>query len=135
MTDVGYSGTPLVRKLGIKAGQRVLYVAAPESFDPQPLPDGVKPHSRAGAGSYDMIVAFCTDLADLGRRFAPLRDKLPPTGTLWIAWPKKASGVQTDLTDNTVREHGLAQGMVDVKVCAIDAIWSGEKFVFRLADR
>jgi hypothetical protein len=132
---VGYSGTALPRKLGIKAASRVLVVDAPEGFALDGLPRGVVLHQRAGTAPYDVVVAFCPDLAALRRRFAPLARRLTPAGALWVAWPKKASGVRTDLTENVVRDHGLAEGLVDVKVAAVDATWSGLKFVVRLRDR
>jgi hypothetical protein len=131
----GYSGTPLVRKLGIRAGARVLLAGAPPGFELADLPAGVTLHRRAGTGRYDVVLAFCPDRAALVRRFAPLAATLTTAGALWIGWPKKAGGVPTDLTENAVRDHGLAAGLVDVKVAAIDPVWSGLKFVVRLADR
>ena len=134
-SPAGYSGTPLPRKLGIKPDSRVLLVAPPDGFELAGLPPGVVPHERAGTGPYDVVLAFCPDLAALRRRFAPLARRLATAGALWIAWPKKASGVRTDLTENVVRDHGLAAGLVDVKVAAVDATWGGLKFVVRLRDR
>jgi hypothetical protein len=135
VTDsAGYSGTPLPRKLGIAEGTRVLLIGAPDGFDLGPLP-GVELHRRAGRSPYDVVLLFAPDLAHLVRRFAPARDRLTVAGGLWACWPKRASGVATDLTDNVVRAHGLATGLVDVKVAAIDATWSGMKFVVRLRDR
>jgi hypothetical protein len=131
----GYSGTPLPKKLGIAAGRRVLVVSAPDGFVLDPLPDGVTLHARAGRDPYDVILAFCPDLATLHRRFAPLAARLVGNGALWVGWPKRSSGVRTDLDENIVRDHGLAVGLVDVKVAAVDATWSGLKFVYRLADR
>jgi hypothetical protein len=135
VTSAGYSGTPLPRKLGIKPESRVLLVGAPDGFDLGEVPAGAVLHRRAGAGSYDVILAFCPDMATLRNRFGVLAGRLTPAGALWIAWPKKASGVRTDLTENVVRDHGLAEGLVDVKVAAIDPIWGGLKFVVRLRDR
>ncbi len=131
----GYSGTPLPRKLGVKPGSRVLLVDRPDRFDLGELPSDVTLHTRPGRGRYDVVLAFTPDLAALHRRFRPLADRLTPAGGLWIAWPKRSSGVRTDLTDNVVREFGLAAGLVDVKVAAIDATWGGLKFVVRLKDR
>jgi hypothetical protein len=134
----------LPRKLGVKDGSRVLLVAAPEGFDLRPLPGGVelvraaavRGRARgAAAGTYDVVLDFCPDRAALVASFAPLAAHLPPAGALWVAWPKKASGVASDLDDNVVRAHGLEVGLVDVKVAAIDAVWSGAKFVYRLVDR
>lgn len=135
MTTAGYSGTPLPRKLGIKAGSRVLLAGAPDGFELGEVPPGAVLHRRAGSGSYDVVLAFCPDLASLRRQFEPLSRRLTTAGALWIAWPKKASGVRTDLTENVVREHGLAAGLVDVKVAAVDPTWGGLKFVVRLRDR
>ncbi|MGZ4537243.1 MAG: DUF3052 domain-containing protein [Nocardioidaceae bacterium] len=130
----GYSGTPLPRKLGIKPGHRVLLVGAPEDFDLGPLPE-VQLNRRAGRTPYDVILAFTPDRRALDRRFAPLADRLIGNGGLWIAWPKRSSGVPTDLDENVVRDVGLAAGLVDNKVCAVDHTWSGLRFVIRLRDR
>jgi hypothetical protein len=130
----GYSGTPLPRKLGIKEGHRVLLVGAPSDFDLGSLP-GVDVHRRAGRAPYDVIVAFTPDRRTLDRRFSALAGRLVTNGGLWIAWPKRSSGVPTDLDDNVVRAVGLATGLVDNKVCAIDETWSGQRFVVRLRDR
>jgi hypothetical protein len=134
-TQAGYSGTPLPRKLGIRPGHRVLLTGAPEGFDLGPLPDGVTQARRAGSAPYDVILVFCPDRATLERRFTGLAERLVPNGGLWVAWPKKASGVETDLDENTVRGTGLAAGLVDNKVCAVDHTWSGLRFVYRLAAR
>jgi len=125
----GYSGTPLPRKLGIGEHSRVRLLAAPEGFA-QSI--GVVPRAR---GQADVIVAFFTSRARLTKQFAGLRATLDPAGGLWIAWPKKASGVATDLDENIVREIGLEERLVDNKVCAIDDVWSGLRFVVRLKDR
>jgi hypothetical protein len=131
MSDPG-SSTPLAGKLGIKPGSRALVVSAPPGWQvdaPAPV------HTRAGGDPYDVILLFCPDLAALVRRFVPLSARLTTAGALWVAWPKKSSGVPTDLSDAVVREYGLSVGLVDVKVCAIDETWSGLKFVRRLRDR
>jgi hypothetical protein len=125
----GYSGTPLPQKLGIKNGARVRLSSAPPDFA---RTIGVVPRAR---GEADVIVLFTHSRAELARDFARLRKALHQDGGLWVAWPKKTSGVATDLTEGVVREHGLAQGLVDNKVCAIDDTWSGLRFVVRLADR
>jgi hypothetical protein len=132
----GYSGTPLVRKLGIRPGSRLALIAAPDGVDELlgELPDGVVVRRRA-RGSCDVIVVFCTRRSELERRLPALRAALDQAGGLWVAWPKRASGVETDLSDCAVRELGLAAGLVDNKVCAIDATWSGLRFVYRLVDR
>jgi hypothetical protein len=132
----GYSGTPLVQKLGIKPDARLHLANAPADFDTTlgPLPPGVEHVGTAGK-NIAVAVLFVKDRADLAARFAKLAARLAPHGMLWVGWPKKASGVPTDLTENAVREIGLAAGLVDVKVCAIDDVWSGLKFVYRLKDR
>jgi hypothetical protein len=133
----GYSGTPLPRKLGIKPGHRVLLLRAPEGFEHATLgdlPDGVRVARRAG-GSVDVIVAFHTRRAELERDLGRLRALMEPAAGLWIAWPKRASGVETDITEDVVREIALPTGLVDNKVCAIDATWSGLRLVIRLRDR
>jgi hypothetical protein len=132
----GYSGRPLPAKLGLKPGTRVLLLNAPLDLPGlDSLPAGVTAHRRAGAGGYDVVLIFCPDLATLRRRFATGVRLLAVAGAVWVCWPKKASGVATDLGEKAVREHGLTAGLVDVKVAAIDATWSGLKFVRRLADR
>ena len=131
----GYSGTPLAKKLGIKAGDEVLLDGAPAGFTVDGRPDGVTVRRRAGSGPYPVIVAFCPDLKRLRSRWDRLHELTTTAGVLWIAWPKKASGVVTDLTENAVREHALAHGRVDVKVCAIDDVWSGLANVVRVKDR
>jgi hypothetical protein len=132
----GYSGTPLVRKLGIKPGARLGLLPAPDGFDETlgELPDGVAVRRRA-RGPLDVIVAFHLRRAELERRLGTLRDALDPAGGLWIAWPKRASGVATDIDENVVRALGLEAGLVDNKVCAIDEVWSGLRLVYRLRDR
>jgi hypothetical protein len=132
----GYSGTPLVKKLGIKEGHVVVFPGAPGDFETTlgALPDGVFVKSRL-AGRADVIVYFTRRRAELERRFGALKRALEPDGGLWIAWPKRASGVATDVTEDVVREVGLAAGLVDNKVCAIDETWSGLRLVYRLADR
>ena len=131
----GYSGTPLHRKLGIAAGQSVLLDGAPAGFDLPDLPDGVRLERRAGAGPYDVVLCFCPDAARLSGRWPALHPRTTPAGALWVAWPKRSSGVPTDLDGNRVREFVLAHGRVDVKVCAIDEVWSGLKNVIRKGDR
>ena len=133
----GYSQTPLAKKLGIKAGHRVLIANAPPRFSATlgELPDGASLATRSGKKPYDVVVAFFTTVRDLEHRFATLAKHLVPAGGLWIAWPKKAARMQTDLDEKHVRRIGLASGLVDNKVCAIDEIWSGLRFVIRLRDR
>jgi hypothetical protein len=132
----GYSNKPLIAKLGIKSGARLLLLAAPPGYAKTlgPLPKGVV-QAKTLVGVFDFIQFFTTRRADLERRFAGLARALEPARMLWVSWPKKAAGVPTDLTENVVREVALAGGLVDVKVCAVDDTWSGLKLVRRLKDR
>ena len=132
----GYSGTPLPKKLGIRPGHRVALLHAPEGFEDTlgELPGDVAVRRRA-RGPLDVIVAFVRSRTELDRGLEEWRAALDPAGGLWIAWPKQSSGVATDLSDGVVRAAGLARGLVDNKVCAIDTTWSGLRFVVRLADR
>ena len=134
-----YSGTPLPKKLGIKPGHYVLFHDAPEGFDPQPLPYDVTVDTTedGGTGPYDVIVAFAKDRATLAEDYARLPALLAKNGSLWMCWPKKASKMVTDVSENAVREDALALpvGLVDVKIAAIDDTWSGLKLVYRLDRR
>jgi hypothetical protein len=133
----GYSGTPLPRKLGIKPGHRVLLFGAPEGFAEGTLgelPEGVRLRTRA-SGVADVIVAFHRRRAELAKRMPALRERMDPAAGLWIAWPKRAAKVETDLTEDVVRELALANALVDNKVCAIDETWSGLRLVIRVEDR
>jgi DUF3052 family protein len=125
----GYSGTPLPQKLGIKPGGKVTLLDAPDDIEAllEPLPEGALLR-RQGRAAADVILLFVKARADLSKRFAPAERTLAEGGRLWVAWPKKTSGVATDLTEDRVREVGLAEGLVDNKVCAIDAVWSGLQF-------
>jgi hypothetical protein len=134
----GYSGTPLPKKLGIKPGARLGLVGAPDDFAETlgDLPDGVSSGRVArGRGQFDVIVCFARSAKELARDLATLPARLDPDGGLWIAWPKKSGGLTTDLTEAEVRARGLATGLVDNKVCAVDDTWSGLRFVVRVADR
>jgi hypothetical protein len=131
----GYSGTPLPKKLGIKPGARVLLDGAPADLDLEPLPDGVHIDDRAGGEPYDVVLLFTPESGRLRDRWPESVGHLETAGRLWVCWPKKSSGVPTDLTENVIRDYGLEQGLVDVKVCAVDATWSGLAFVRRLKDR
>jgi hypothetical protein len=128
----GYSGKSLVDKLGIKAGMRV-YVDRPPSHLGELL-DGVTFTTRLRR-QVDVVLVFVTDRSRLDRRLPTLVERTVTNGMVWVCWPKKASRVKTDLDENAVRELGLAAGVVDVKVAAVDDTWSGLKFVRRLADR
>ena len=133
---VGYSGTPLARKLGITDGSRVGLLRAPEGFDEEldPLPDGVTVLRRLAPG-LDVAVLFVTERQELERRFPAVAKAVFPAGGFWVAWPKRASKVPTDLTEDVLREVGLTQGLVDNKVCAVTEVWSGLRFVWRKENR
>jgi hypothetical protein len=136
-SPAGYSGTPLPKKLGIKDGHRVLLLGAPDGFAEGTLgelPEGVKVGTRA-AGKADVLVSFHTERGDFEQRLPKLRAAMEPAAGLWIAWPKKAAKVPTDMTEDVVREVALPTGLVDNKVCAIDATWSGLRLVIRLSER
>jgi hypothetical protein len=132
----GYSGTPLVKKLGIKEGSRIALVNAPKDFEAElgKLPDNVK-FMKSTTKWLDLILFFVLSERILAKDFAKLATRLTSNGMIWIAWPKKSSGVTTDLTFERVQRIGLDAGLVDVKICAIDDTWSGLKFVYRLKDR
>jgi hypothetical protein len=134
----GYSGTPLPKKLGIKLGHQVTVLRSPRGFDRllHPLPDEVTLKlDLRGRCPLNVIVLFCEKRSVLTRRFAAAAARLDSAGGLWVAWPKKSSGLQTDLDEAGVRSHGLEAGLVDNKICAIDDTWSGLRFVIRLKDR
>src|SRR5688572_20620681 len=132
----GYSSTPLAKKLGIKEGFRIALVNAPKDFQSElgELPDKVEFVKRP-TKSLDIVLFFVLSERALARDFAKLAEKLKTNGMIWIAWPKKSSGVATDLSFECVQRIGLDAGLVDVKICAIDETWSGLKFVYRLKDR
>ena len=132
----GYSGTPLAKKLGIRDGARVALLGAPPGFRGAlaPLPEGVR-FARGAERPLDLILLFVRSEAELRSAFAPAAGRLTPSGMLWVAWPKKAAKVPTDLVEGVVQRIGLEHGLVDTKVCAIDETWSGLRFVRRLRDR
>ena len=132
----GYSGTPLVKKLGIKPGMRVLFVNPPEDYEATlgPLPESVV-RLKATQPELDFIHFFAKQASELKAHLSELKSALARDGMLWISWPKNTSKVPTDLSESVVREIGLGAGLVDIKVAAVDAVWSGLKFVYRLADR
>ena len=132
----GYSSTPLPKKLGIKEQSRIAFVNAPKDFETYlgQLPDGAEILKRL-TKPLDIILLFVNNERALAKDFAKLAEKLATNGMIWVAWPKKSSGVATDLSFDRVQRIGLDAGLVDVKICAIDETWSGLKFVFRLKDR
>ena len=131
----GYSPAPLAQKLGIKPHSRLLLTGAPADFTIPDLPEGVVAKRRPSSGPYETILLFAITQADLLRAFTSAAGRLTTAGGLWVCWPKKASGLQHDLTETEVRAIGLDAGLVDNKVCAVDETWSGLRFVRRLADR
>ncbi|HEX4416922.1 MAG TPA: hypothetical protein VH165_03440 [Kofleriaceae bacterium] len=136
MASAGYSGTPLPQKLGIKEGHRVAVLGAPAGVELGVLPTGATlQRGLIGKAALDVLVVFVTRRADLVARIAACRPRMQPAAGLWIAWPKRASGVATEVTEDTVREVALPTGLVDNKVCAIDDTWSGLRLVIRKALR
>jgi hypothetical protein len=135
-TMAGYSGTPLAKKLGIKEGSRIALVNAPKDFQSElgELPEGVK-FLKPSIKCLDLILFFVLSEQALAREFSKLAERITANGMIWIAWPKKSSGVTTDLSFECVQRIGLDAGLVDVKICAVDKTWSGLKFVYRLKDR
>ena len=129
-----YSGTPLPKKLGVREGSRVVVIGAPDGFSLEPMPSGTTVLPRART-DLDVAVLFVTRRADLERRFGGLVRGLAPDGRLWVAWPKKASKVETDLTFEAVQRHGLDAGLVDNKSASIDDVFQGLQFVIRVKDR
>ena len=132
----GYSGTPLPKKLGLKDGFHVGFLAAPSDVLLE-LKSALAKCKPVGDGktALDFVMLFTKSKAELTKEFKRLQKQLGPAGMLWVSWPKKSSGVASDLDENIVRQIGLAAGLVDVKVCAVTETWSGLKFVRRLKDR
>lgn len=132
----GYSKRSLAEKLGIKANSKISILNAPDGYEKTlgPLPDGVGQSSKPRDG-LDFIQFFTKSKAELTTTFPKLKASLAMDGCLWISWPKGASKIATDLNGNIVRDIGLGAGLVDIKVCAVDEIWSGLKFVIRVKDR
>jgi hypothetical protein len=132
----GYSGTPLVKKLGIKAGYTIFIHDPPSAYFEWlgPLPEGIIVKERVTV-QVDFVHLFVQDKSAFEKEFVRCRKKLKAKGMLWVSWPKKSSKVPTDLNENLIRDFGLKEGLVDVKVCAIDDVWSALKFVYRLKDR
>ena len=132
----GYSETPLQKKLGIKDDIAIFIVNAPKHYFDwiSPLPKGIQVKSRL-AGELNFIHVFTQNLKDFQKDFIRCKKCLAKDGMMWISWPKKSSKVITDLDENVIREFGLKNELVDVKVCAVDEVWSGLKFVYRIKDR
>ena len=130
----GYSGTPLPKKLGIKDGFRVALVEMPEDVRAE-LKEALSTCKVVREGPLDFAMVFVKTQAELKQKFSKLARQLATAGMLWVCWPKKSSGVATDLNENDVRKIGLDAGLVDVKVCAVNDVWSGLKFAIRVKDR
>ena len=132
----GYSGTPLPKKLGIKPKYRVAFVDLPSEVKAE-LKDALAECSavRDGRDPLDFAMVFATKQAELKKSFGRIAKRLAPAGIFWVSWPKKTSGVATDMNENDVRQIGLDAGLVDAKVCAVSEVWSGLKFVIRIKDR
>lgn len=128
----GYSGTPLAKKLGIKEAANVVVIGEPKDYRKllEPLPEGVKFGSRLNEAT-DLVHMFTSAKAELAKLLKSYRKQLKPAGMVWVSWPKKASKMPTDITEDTIREIALPLGFVDVKVCAVDEVWSGLKLVIR----
>jgi len=135
-TPAGYSGTPLARKLGVKDGQLTWRSKMPASVAAEIATFGVRPELvKAPGAGLEMAHVFVTKKVELAELLSRLRLVLAPDGVIWVSWPKKASGVATDVTEDVVREICLPMGLVDIKVCAVDAVWSGLKLVIRKSQR
>ena len=133
---IGYSGTPLAKKLGITSGARVLAVDAPDDYSEllAPLPEGVVFEKRLSKLT-GIVHLFSVQKARLAAELESLRGSIRPDATVWVSWPKKASKVSTDITEDTIRELALPLGFVDIKVCAVSNVWSGLKLVIRRENR
>jgi len=129
----GYSGTPLWKKLGFKAGTRVCVSSAPPGYHEwvAPLPDGVTIHAAGGKGDCDIVHIFADSVATLERELKRARTRIRSDGAIWVSWPKKSTGVAADLDENRIRSLALKTDLVDVKVCAVSEVWSGLKLVVR----
>ena len=140
MLDAGYSGTPLAKKLGLKPGQAAAFVALPDSLDALAQAEAFARLARVKTaaeldGGYDLVHAFFRSLADLKTAMPVLKAAIRPAGMIWISWPKKAAKLATDVSENLIRDCALDAGLVDVKVCAVDEVWSGLKLVIPIAAR
>ncbi len=135
--SAGYSGTPLIRKLGIKEGFKIAVINPPVGYWRLlgQLPDQASVSDPLSDSSLDFVQVFVKDAAELERGLTELRGRIVPNGMIWVSWPKKSSKIETNLNENVVRDLGLKSGLVDTKVCAVDETWSGLKFVIRVKDR
>lgn len=140
MAEAGYSGTPLLKKLGVKDGQRALLIGAPDiealdAFDGWKSVRRAKHAKKIAGGPFDYIHIFCADLDAYAEAVPALKRVLDPGGMIWASWPKKSSGVPTTLLESDVRTIAIRNGLVDIKVCAVDDVWSGLKLVIPVKDR
>jgi hypothetical protein len=133
----GYSGKPLAAKLGIKSGFRIAALHSPMDYVSlvAPMPPDVTVSDSTGGDPFDLIHLFVTEATTLTVKLPPLKARIVPNGMIWVSWPKKASGVATDVTEDMIRDTALANGLVDVKVCAVDSVWSGLKLVIPVQER
>jgi len=129
---IGYSGTPLAKKLGIKAGSQVLLVGAPDQYVVllEPLPEGVQFGTQLSEAT-DIVQIFAISRDELQQQLESYRSQLKPNGVVWVSWPKRSARVPTDITEDIIRDIALPLGYVDIKVCAVNEIWSGLKLVIR----
>ena len=132
----GYSGKPLAEKLGIRVGASIFVDQAPENYRKlvEPLPEGVTIVPRL-AGKVDIIHVFSSEAKELAKKLKQFKKSIVENGMIWVSWPKKSAGVPTDVTEDVIRELALPLGLVDVKVCAVDEVWSGLKLVIRKENR
>ena len=138
MTETaGYSGTPLLKKLGIKPGFHISLISEPEDYFNLlgPLPPDLKFYKNLKKTDFDMVHLFVASRSMYNQVLVQAKKAIKKNGIIWASWPKKSSGVPTDLDENTIRNTALENGLVDIKVCAIDAVWSGLKLVYRVKDR
>lgn len=135
MATAGYSGTPLVKKIGIKAGDKYCVINAPKDFDKElaPLPDSATEVAK-GKG-INVAIVFATKATEMTKQVLAMRDRIEQNGMIWVSWPKRASKVPTDITEDAIRDWALKNKLVDVKVCAVNEVWSGLKLVIPVKDR
>ncbi len=133
----GYSNTPLQKKLGIKSGFRIAVLQAPDNYWDllSPLPESLLVIKKPISRNLDFVHLFLKERILLERELLKYKDLIKKEGMIWVSWPKKSSKIPTELDEHAIREYGLKSGLVDVKICAVDEIWSGLKFVYRLRDR
>lgn len=137
MPTAGYSGTPLIKKLGIKPGYSIIVKHEPIDYWDwiSPLPEDLSVVEKSKKGGVDFIHLFVTQRKVFEKDFLKLKGQLKKTGMLWVSWPKKSANVPSELDEGMIRKYGILNGLVDVKVCAIDEVWSGLKFMYRIKDR